>query len=200
VSLDTLNKTFFVLIMWYRASLKHDRTSIQGLSQPDGNHKHAGVGRLVTLNKSRPLSEIITTLATYLGDPPSMMVATPQTSDEPASRPITTIAICAGSGGAVFGKLKQSVDLLITGELVHHEVLAVIEQGGSAICLNHSNSERAYLGAVMKGLLQAEIEKVWKEAREANEDNTGRGWEADSVSVEVSQADRDPFGYVVKSA
>lgn len=128
------------------------------------------------------------------------MVATPQTSNEPASRPITTIAICAGSGGSVFGKLKQPVDLLITGELVHHEVLAVIEQGGSAICLNHSNSERAYLGAVMKGLLQAEVEKVWKEAREANEEKSGQGWDGESVAVDVSHADRDPFGYVVKSA
>jgi putative NIF3 family GTP cyclohydrolase 1 type 2 len=128
-----------------------------------------------------------------------MMVATPQTSDDPAARPITTIAICAGSGGGVFGKLKQSVDLLLTGELVHHEVLAVIEQGGSAICLNHSNSERAYLGAVMKGLLQAEIEKVWKDAREGNKDESARGWDEEGISVDVSRTDRDPFGYVVRS-
>lgn len=129
-----------------------------------------------------------------------MMVATPQGHDDPGSLSITSIAICAGSGGSVFGKLKEPVDLLITGELVHHEALAAIEQGTSVICMNHSNSERAYLGAVMKGLLEAEIEKVWKAAREGNEGKGGEGWEDDKFSVDVSKKDRDPFGYVVRSS
>ena len=102
----------------------------------------------------------------------------------------------------MFGKLKEPADLLLTGELVHHEVLAAIEQGTSAICLNHSNSERAYLGAVMKGLLEKEIEDVWGKAREENKgEGTGEeGWAEDGVSVDVSERDRDPFGYVVRSA
>lgn len=134
-------------------------------------------------------------MTTYLGNPPSMMVATPQGASDPGSQPITSIAICAGSGGSVFSKLKESVDLLLTGELTHHEALAAVEQGRSVICVNHSNSERAYLGAVMKGLLKAEIEKTWGAAREGNE----VGDQEQGVEVEVSRADRDPFGYVVRS-
>ena len=182
-----------------RASLPHSRHPIQGPSQPDSKHKNAGIGRLITFETPRPLSEIITTLATYLGSPPSMQVATPQTSPDPGVQPITRIAICAGSGGSVFGKLKEPVDLLLTGELVHHEVLAAIEQGTSAICLNHSNSERAYLGAVMKGLLEKEIGEVWRKAREENGAEGSEGWEDESVCVDVSVKDRDPFGYVVRT-
>jgi len=88
---------------------------------------------------------------------------------------------------------------LITGELTHHEALATIEQGKSVICVNHSNSERAYLGAVMKGLLKAEIEKTWQEARKGNSGEEQAGYEDESIDVEVSRADRDPFGYVVRT-
>jgi len=137
-------------------------------------------------------------MTTYWGNPPSMMVATPQGTADPGSQSITSIAICAGSGGSVFSKLKEPVDLLLTGELTHHEALATIEQGKSVICVNHSNSERAYLGAVMKGLLKAEIEKVWQDARKGNEGKEQIGYEDESVDVEVSRADRDPFGYVVR--
>jgi len=183
-----------------RASLPHSRHPIQGPSQPDSKHKNAGIGRFITLEQPRPLSDIITTLATYLGSPPSMQVATPQTHPDPGAQPITRIAICAGSGGSVFGKLKEPVDLLLTGELVHHEVLAAIESGTSAICLNHSNSERAYLGAVMKGLLEKEIGEVWEKAREDNKEKESQGWAEEGVIVDISVSDRDPFGYVVRGA
>lgn len=129
-----------------------------------------------------------------------MAVATPQGHKDPASIEISSVAVCAGSGGGVFAKLKEHADLLITGEMVHHEALAAIEQGMCVITLHHSNSERAYLGAVMKGLLEKEIKEVWAKAREENGGKEKEGWEDESVDVEVSRADRDPFGYVVRSA
>lgn len=129
-----------------------------------------------------------------------MAVATPQGHNSPGSIQISSIAICAGAGGGVFGKLKEPADLFITGEMVHHEALAAIEQGKCVIALNHSNSERAYLGAVMQGLLEKEIKEVWKKARQEKSESEKEGWEDESVSVEVSRVDRDPFGYVVRTA
>ena len=112
-----------------------------------------------------------------------MMVATPQGTSDPGAQPITSIAICAGSGGSVFAKLKEPVDLLLTGELTHHEALAAIEQGKSVICVNHSNSERAYLGAVMQGLLKAEIEKTWAKARQSNAGKEQVGYELSLIHI-----------------
>lgn len=57
---------------------------------------------------------------------------------------LKTVAVCAGSGASVLGG--QKVDLLITGEMSHHEVLeAVNENKTSVILCEHTNTERGYL-------------------------------------------------------
>lgn len=56
---------------------------------------------------------------------------------------ISTVACCAGAGSSVLDGCK--VDLYLTGEMSHHEVLAATSQGISVILLDHSNSERGYL-------------------------------------------------------
>lgn len=54
-----------------------------------------------------------------------------------------TVALCAGSGASVLGNL--DVDLYLTGEMSHHEVLDATQRGVSVILCNHSDSERGYL-------------------------------------------------------
>ncbi|KAL6935010.1 related to NGG1-interacting factor 3 [Hanseniaspora guilliermondii] len=91
---------------------------------------------------------------------------------------ITSAAVCAGSGGSVFSKLKENCDLILTGEMDHHTVLKYKELGTIVVVVNHSNSERAYLRNVMKPLL----EKSFAESDQI-----------ESCDVLVSEQDHDPL-------
>lgn len=144
------------------------------------------MGRLITLETARPLSSILLTLTAYFNNPAAFKLALPQPASTnptpPSEREIRTIAVCAGSGGSVLSAALEA-DLWVTGELSHHEALAAVERGTCVIAVNHSNSERVYLGAVMKGLLEKDLEKEWNDGE---------------VKVSVSEVDRDPFGWVVR--
>ena len=52
------------------------------------------------------------------------------------------------------------VDLLVTGELSHHEALAVVERGKCVVALLHSNSERGYLQVMRPRLLEG-LREEW---------------------------------------
>ena len=56
---------------------------------------------------------------------------------------ILSVACCAGAGSSVLAGC--DVDLYLTGEMSHHDVLAATSQGISVILLDHSNSERGFL-------------------------------------------------------
>lgn len=66
--------------------------------------------------------------------------------------PIKTVAVCAGSGSSVLRNTKA--DLYITGEMSHHEVLDATHNGSTCFLLNHSNSERYFLGCFKSILLK----------------------------------------------
>ena len=120
---------------------------------------------------------------------------------------VKTVGVCPGSGGSVIRNLPQTPDLVFTGELSHHEALAVTERGGSVISLFHSNSERGYLHAVMVPQLEKKLTSEWERIRKEMKDTGGgeKGWqdgieeilEDESCEIKVSEVDRDPFGIVV---
>jgi len=62
---------------------------------------------------------------------------------------VKNIAICAGSGGSLFSEINKDrrhrIDLVITGELSHHEVLDCTQNGIAVILCGHCSSERHYL-------------------------------------------------------
>ena len=66
---------------------------------------------------------------------------------------INSIAVCVGSGASIIKNLK--VDLVITGEMSHHDVLDIVHQAPpcSVILCEHSTSERSYL-AYLGNLIQ----------------------------------------------
>lgn len=75
------------------------------------------------------------------------------------------------------------------------------------VSLFHSNSERGYLHSVMKGKLEAEIKKEWERMRESmleRKEEVGEHLEDslkdETVMVEVSERDRDPYGVVILQA
>lgn len=150
--------------------------------------ENTGYGRIVRFEKPQKLGYLLARIAEGLHcRDSSLSVATPQ-SVHPGSKsgiPISSIGICAGSGGSVFSDV--DVDMLFTGELSHHEALAATEQGRVVVTTFHSNSERAFLPQVMqKALLDTVEEKICALSEEER-----HGMEIHDVAV--SQVDRDPF-------
>lgn len=177
--------------------------SANSARQISSNHytsQNTGSGRLLTFDTPQPLSSLITRIAHATGTPKGFPVAIPQ-SQHLESIKIRTVGICPGSGSSVISKSRTPPDLVFTGELSHHEALAVIERGGCVISLFHSNSERGYLDAVMRDRLEQELQKRWAEEREKSEEDQDESVKEiladESVSVLVSGRDRDPFGIVV---
>lgn len=158
------------------------------------------MGRLITFQQSQPLTHLIERIARGVGSPKGFPVAIPQTRQVEEIQ-IRTIAICAGSGSSVLRDVEA--DLLFTGELSHHDALAATEQGRCVVTLFHSNTERGFLHSVLKERLATTLRSEWKRVREeeAQNENLSPDWEEamndDTVLVEVSERDRDPFGIVI---
>jgi len=171
--------------------------------------QNTGAGRLISFTTPQPLADLIKRIAHGLG-PPSLKgfaVATPQSTTVEDHKAIRSVAVCPGSGSSVLRSVFGSADLIFTGELSHHEALAVTEQGGCVVSLFHSNSERGYLSSVMKSKLERALEEEWRAVREemvakaAHKGQAGEDLAAvlnnESVRVEVSKQDRDPYGIVI---
>lgn len=138
---------------------KHKRYPIQA-AKIEG-YPGAGMGRIVHLSEPVPLTDIIDRIGLGLGNPKGFPIAVPQ-GKEASEMMISSIGICAGSGGHLFSEMEkdgEEVDLLFTGELSHHEALAAIEKGKCVICLFHSNTERGFLHSVLKGQLEMTIKE-----------------------------------------
>ncbi|XP_017134247.1 NIF3-like protein 1 [Drosophila elegans] len=56
---------------------------------------------------------------------------------------IQSVGICAGSGGSLLKGIQA--DLIITGEMSHHELLDFTHNNTTVLLCNHSNSERGFL-------------------------------------------------------
>ncbi|HEY6462848.1 MAG TPA: Nif3-like dinuclear metal center hexameric protein [Polyangiaceae bacterium] len=89
-------------------------------------------------------------------------------------REVTRAAVCAGSGGEFVGDaIAAGMQLLLTGELRHHEALRASEAGLTVVCTRHSSSERAALAPLAARLATA----------------------LPGVEVRTSAVDRDPFAF-----
>ncbi|KAJ1988694.1 hypothetical protein H4R33_002331 [Dimargaris cristalligena] len=154
-------------------SMTIDRTESALVGQEE-----AGTGRLVTLEIPQKLSTLVANIKHNLGlDHVRAARASKHWTNGQDDEPISSVAICAGSGGSVLVKAKA--DLFLTGEMSHHEVLAAVEQNTSVILCEHSNTERRYLGQIIEPYLREEFAK------------SGLPFD-----VKCSQADRDPLEYV----
>ena len=181
-------------------------------SIPEG-FESAGAGRLVTFVEKHPLTTLVDNIARGIGLPGGIPIAIPQ-GQSVDDISIRTVGMCPGSGSGVLLKGGELPDLLLTGEMSHHEALAVTERGSVVISLSHTNSERGYLRSVMQPKLLAEVKNQWEEALEeslrAIDDSNKLGgaplaaaaqirdiYKRDEVAVDVSDADRDPYGIMI---
>ena len=94
---------------------------------------------------------------------------------------IKSVAVCAGSGGSILLP-KLGVDLVVTGELSHHQVLALQASNTAVILTEHSNSERHFLRHVYVDRIKAALR-----------DHEG-------VTVFFSDSDREPLETVTLTA
>ncbi|KAL4955674.1 NGG1p interacting factor 3 [Aspergillus filifer] len=183
--------------------IEHTRSTIHPSPPPvPEGLEEAGMGRLVTYNEPQELSVIVDKIAETMGLPGGIPIAIPQGSSIDQIK-IRTVGVCPGSGSSVLMKgVKEIPDLLLTGEMSHHETLFAIESGKCVIALSHSNTERGYMKAVMQGKLEGQLKSEWERLR-SEESKSARGeekavYEDGNVEVHVSEADRDPFGIMIR--
>lgn len=187
----------------------HTRRPIKPSSVPGYQNTTAGMGRIVRFSTPQPLLEIIDRIGRGLGNPKGFPIAIPQ-GKQMDEIDISSVAICAGSGGSLFGGLgkngEEDVDLLFTGELSHHEALAAIEQGKCVIALFHSNTERGFLHGVLKPQLEQSVKEEWERVRKEEKNRASsaslsedhlEALEDDHIEIHVSEVDRDPYGIMI---
>jgi dinuclear metal center YbgI/SA1388 family protein len=92
----------------------------------------------------------------------------------PVDRPVSRAAVCAGSGGELLSDaIDSGAQLMLTGELRHHEALRAVAGGLTVVCVLHSASERPALTALQRRLMG----------------------KLPGVAVACSTADREPFAF-----
>lgn len=128
----------------------------------------AGMGRAVRLATPLELDAAVERVKEHLG---LRFVRVAAAERHRAGEKISSLAVCAGSGGALFEKT-PGFDLYLTGELRHHDVLAMNARGSSVILCDHTNTERGYLP-----ILKERLEALTHGA----------------LDVFVSEVDRDPL-------
>lgn len=101
----------------------------------------AGAGRLLALDAPVSAPELINRVKAHLG---LEQLRVALSSEHLAGERIQHVAVCAGSGRGVFEKARDA-DAYVTGELGHHDVLALLARGKSVILAEHSHTERGYL-------------------------------------------------------
>lgn len=134
--------------------------------QPAAFDPTFGVGRMARFAVPRALRELLPGIKTWLG---LSKIRCAGDLDAPRE----SVAVCPGSGGSVLAG-RHEVDILLTGELGHHEVLAHVEHGGAVVLTDHTNCERGYLPQYA-----ARIERACPD-----------------LTVVVSSVDRDPLSVV----
>ncbi|MBN2194670.1 MAG: Nif3-like dinuclear metal center hexameric protein [Polyangiaceae bacterium] len=109
-----------------------------------------GAGRLAKLDPPIAIDAAAASVKRHLGlDHVRLAMA----ANHANGAPVRSVAVCPGAGGSLFAGL-GSVDLLLTGELRHHDIRARNAAGTSVILGDHTNTERGYLPCFAARLYQ----------------------------------------------
>lgn len=103
---------------------------------PDAIDPAVGIGRVGTLTRTLSSREAIARTKAHLGLSHVRVAA--------GTRPIRRVAVCPGAGHSVLSDARD-VDLVLTGEMRHHDVLAWTRRGVTVILTDHTNTERGFL-------------------------------------------------------
>jgi hypothetical protein len=117
---------------------------VQLTTPPEGK----GMGRIGTLEKM-PRRDLVEQIKAKLSVE-RLLVAGPLDGE------VSVAACCAGAcGSLVNDAISQKADLLLTGELRHHDALKAAAAGMTVVCALHSNSERLTLGRLAHRLTES---------------------------------------------
>lgn len=124
---------------WLSRALPHKESQI---ILPSAENSEIGTGRQAQVDSPTPitLGESIERVKKHTG------IKTVQVAigaDKSLDSIINSFAVCPGSGSSVLKGVP--VDLYISGEMSHHDVLEAVHNNVNVILCNHSNSERGYL-------------------------------------------------------
>ncbi|KAF4715582.1 NGG1 interacting factor [Perkinsus olseni] len=123
------------------------------IAKKEGIEKHdkvegAEVGRLITLTESQSVQEVVDRIKKHLGLNIVRVAG-------PIDKQCKSVAICCGSGGSLI--CPTEADVLWTGEMSHHEVLASAEEGKVVVLCEHATTERPYLEQRLKPWIEKEM-------------------------------------------
>lgn len=80
--------------------------------------------------------------------------------DEDLPGRIYKVAVCVGAGGSLFEKPLADADAYITGEMQHHQILDLHQQGKVVILAGHTNTERPFLKNYRDALIEAGANEI----------------------------------------
>ena len=106
---------------------------------------------MLTLDEPIDAEDLTSRIKTLLGMPHLKVAA--------GDKPIKTIAICPGAGGKLFEPVVA--DAYFTGEMQHHHVLDLNQQGRTVVLAGHTNTERPYLPVYRDRLVKAGASILW---------------------------------------
>ena len=117
--------------------------------EPSSADPTTGHGRLAELSTPRSPEDTLAAIRTHLGLPALWWM-------EPVKGPtqIQTVAVCPGAGGSLLSEL-SGVDLVLTGEMRHHDQLALAGRGTWVVTTGHTSTERGYLPRLVEHMRKA---------------------------------------------
>lgn len=113
--------------------------------------EETGAGRLLTLHEPIDAETLARRVKARLGMS-HVKVAS-------GGRSIRTIAVCPGAGGKLFEPVVA--DAYVTGEMQHHHVLDLQQQGRTVVLAGHTNTERPFLPTYRDRLMEAGATINW---------------------------------------
>lgn len=145
-------------------------TAVEPCKNPPKGHESAGLGRIVQIRDS---TEAVHTFVQRVKANLGLSHIQFAESKTPRGTSITSVGLCAGSGGSVLKGC--NVDIILTGELSHHEILAFVAKGTHVMLCGHCNTERPYLPT-----LKAELSRRLQS-------------DGEDAEIIISKADQSPF-------
>lgn len=150
----------------------------------------AGAGRIMHLDSPISARTLVRAVQDVVGRQPLSIASPPErggkreqlAAGEDGGGSIQSFAVCLGSGAEVLKGC--NADVLITGEMSHHETLAAVERGQMVIAMRHSVGEREYLAQVLRPMMQ---KTILRDLIHNVDLDLGE------VQVLMSEVDRDPF-------
>lgn len=101
--------------------------------------RDVGVGRRITLDHPVTLAELAQRLKRYLNVPAVQVGGD-------AGRRVERIGVVPGAGASVWEDARsEGCEVFVTGEMKHHEVMALLASGMSVLLGGHTATERGYL-------------------------------------------------------